>query len=298
MSTNMAPLRVTPRQFREQLERSIDVCGTMGIDINKGRIASYLAVFRTLEAASDNVTQLLDRQLVWAACCETYDLSSLGLLPTGTLLSCRHRLHRLATGPGLYTDAGSADPGRDLAFELKTALSFFEAGAEISMSSPADVVASFDDEKVLVECKRINRKGGLRRRLEEGFDQFLQHRKTESGLGILALDITRVVNKEFGVMVATQEAQATEIHREIESVLANVQEERRRANRNISNPSDVDALMFRVLCMAGTPDGALESVGSTWQIHPLMESNTKRFRRLYDVMQRLPGADPGIFEFA
>mgnify|MGYP000897203880 CR=1 FL=1 len=283
-------------EIAHQLEQAIAACATIGIDIHRGRIATYV---KTLRDAADEHATPPARDLIWAAVCEASDIESLALLPQQVLQGCIERLRTLHTGAAMYVDADQNDQGRDTAFELRTALAFHQGGATVSMGVPSDVVACFGEHRVLIECKRIKTLAALRRRILEAYKQFSNHRhRGETAPGIVALDVTLLVNPDFGILVAQNDAEAQNLlHAHVELAMAQASDELQRAARNIRVDAGIDAFMIRVLCMTGRPDGTGQSTACVWRIQPLVHVRSERFAALYNFLQNLPGFEHGIYTF-
>lgn len=199
----------------------------------------------------------------------------------------------------MYVDAEDNDPGRDLSFELYTALAFHQAGADVSMGVPSDVVAYFGEQRLLIECKRPKSQPAMRRRILEAYCQFSEHRRRgETAVGIVSLDMTVLVNPEFGVLVAESEGEATELlHGHVERTLVAARHELTRAARNARVDAQVDALMMRVKCITGRADGTGISIADVSRIQPLVPIGSPRFNVLYAALQHLAGFEHGVFHF-
>jgi hypothetical protein len=121
----------------------------------------------------------------------------------------KRRIKFVANGPRLYTDeltSASSEKGRNIVFELALASWFARAGFQISPVRTGDLTLQFDDVVLAFECKRPQSVRGLLRavkdagkqvksRLRVGYQSFTR--------SIVAVDITKIVNPDFGLLTAT-----------------------------------------------------------------------------------------------
>lgn len=279
-----------PRSYAkigEDLVRVAAFLQQLGLARLRGRLKTYSDV---LAAASSG--QAVERQLLWAAAVEVDDLVKLTELAPQALGPVRHRLPGLFAGDPVPLAANGDDPGRSLAFELVTGAMLQRLGSRSTFESPADVGNTIASRPLMVECKRPTTATAMAKRLQEGFRQLSEHRRAgHQGFGAVALDVSAIVNPDFGVLV-DQDAPAM-LYGHLQRILAEAKDHLARGARNARADADVQILMMRIKCMTG--DGvSTPNVTEIWQLQPLMALDSPEFAALYAAMQRHPAFTPGV----
>ena len=287
------PAHGNPRPFVEiavALRDAVKHFESFGISLMRGRISTYADA---LDAAGSG--EQVDRALLWSAACEVSDLVAAATLDSVALQPVHFRLTTICGGDPVFTSESGHDPGRNLCFELITAAMLQTNGGRSKLQSPSDVSATFGGMHLLVECKRPTTMPALGRRLKEGYRQLSEiRRKGYGGFGAIALDVSAIVNPDFGVLVAKDAATAANmVYGQIQRVFRNSNEYLARAARNLRQDAGVHLLLFRVKCMTG--DGKEPpNVTQVWHLEPMVQLNSPEFQALYTMMSKLPAFTPGV----
>ena len=115
-----------------------------------------------------------------------------------------------ASGPTTYLleDASnSSNRARDFGFELATMAVLSRAGLPLDLSIPTDVAARFKHRILMFECKRPQSIESVPRLIKKAVDQLAKKYKSvnrRTHKGIIAIDITKVVNPHFNIFVARE----------------------------------------------------------------------------------------------
>ncbi len=102
-----------------------------------------------------------------------------------------------------------SNKGRDIGFELYMASLFARAGFDLDFGTDADLLAIDGAISYFVECKRPQFDHSVHSNVRAAGKQItrrLQHSKrTDSAHGIIALSISKIVNPDFKLLVASNE---------------------------------------------------------------------------------------------
>ena len=262
----------------------------LGVSLMRGRIRAYADA---LDAVGRG--EHVDRALLWSAACEVSDLVAASSLDSTALQSVRHRLPTICGGDPVFAAQSGHDPGRDVCFELITGAMLQAGGVRSGFQNPSDVTSTIRDSRLLVECKRPTTLRALGRRLQEGYRQMSEHRRNGYvGVGAIALEVSVIVNPEFGVLVAKDSMTAVNyVYGHIQQVFRHSSEHLARAARNLRQDAGVHLLMFRVKCMTGD-DKAPPNVTDVWHLEPTVQLNSPEFLALYALMKEQPAFTPGV----
>lgn len=262
----------------------------LGVSLMRGRIRTYVD---TLDAAVRG--EHVDRSLLWSAACEVSDLAKITFLDPVALQPVLHRLTTICGGDLVFTAQSSHDPGRDLCFELVTGAMLQASGVRSEFQNPSDVTSTVGNARLLVECKRPTTLPALGRRLKEGYQQLSDHRRSgHMGFGAIALEVSALVNPDFGVLVAKDAATAMHyVYGHIQKVFQLSSEHLARAARNARQDAAVHVLLFRVKCMTGDDVGP-PNVTEVWHLEPTVHLNSPEFHALYELMKKQPAFTPGV----
>lgn len=262
----------------------------VGVSLMRGRIQVYA---NALAAAGRG--EHVDRALLWSAACEISDLVEASSLDSKSIHAVRHRLATICGGDPVFTAKSGDDPGRDLCFELITGAMLQAAGVRSELQNPSDVTSTVGDARLLVECKRPTTLLALGRRLQQGYRQMSEHRRNgHIGFGAIALEVSTLVNPDFGVLVANDESTAVDyVYGHIQQVFRRSSEYLARAARNSRQDAGVHLLLFRVKCMTGDDKGP-PSVTQVWHLEPTVQLNSPEFQALYALMKKQPAFTPGV----
>ena len=277
-------------QIAADLGKVITYFEELGLSLKRGRIRAYADV---LDAAGRG--EHVDRALLWSAACEVSDLVAASSLDSTAIKPVRHRLEAICGGDPVFTAQSGADPGRNLCFELVTAAMFQAAGVRSELQNPSDVTSIVAGSRLLVECKRPTTLPALGRRLQQGYRQLSEHRRNgHVGFGAIALEVSALVNPDFGVLVAKDtETAVNNVYGHIQKVFRQSSKYLARAARNARHDAGVHLLLFRVQCMTGDGLGP-PNVTTTWHLEPTVALSSPEFKALYELMKKQPAFTPGV----
>jgi hypothetical protein len=181
------------------------------VSYERTRVGEYERAIEALRAsfkASDFDTMRKELLRYVTALFEVHDLIDIHKRLGGRFdADLKRHVESYATGPTNYTEenvATSSNLARNIAFELVLISKLANAGIPLDFSIKTDVAASFDKRSLLFECKRPQSVDALEKRIKEasrqldakyGSAQRLRHR------GIIALDISKLINPEFQLYV-------------------------------------------------------------------------------------------------
>jgi hypothetical protein len=93
------------------------------------------------------------------------------------------------------------DDARNFLFELSIASEIKELGIDIDLSSRADIV--FNDENVLIECKRVRSKNKLITRIKEAIEQSAED-VGDNGKLFIFVDVTEIFDDSKAITVVNE----------------------------------------------------------------------------------------------
>lgn len=279
-----------PAQIATDLGKVITYFEELGLSLMRGRIRAYADV---LDAAGRG--ERVERALLWSAACEVSDLVAASSLDSTAIQPVRHRLAAICDGDPVFTAQSGDDPGRDLCFELITAAMLQAAGVRSELQNPSDVTSIVAGSRLLVECKRPTTLPALGRRLKQGYRQLSEHRRNGYvGFGAIALEVSALVNPDFGVLVAKDtETAVNNVYGHIQKIFRQSSEYLARAARNARHDAGVHLLLFRVRCMTGDGLGP-PNVTTVWHLEPAVSLSSPEFKALYELMKKQPAFTPGV----
>lgn len=262
----------------------------LGVSLMRGRIQVYA---HALDAAERG--EQVDRALLWSAACEISDLVEASSLDSKIFQPVRHRLATICGGDPVFTSQSGDDPGRNLCFELITGAMLQAAGVRSELQNPSDVTSAVGDARLFVECKRPTTLLALGRRLQQGYRQMSEHRRNgHVGFGAIALEVSALVNPDFGVLVAKDAATAVDsVYGHIQQIFRHSTKYLARAARNLRQDAGVHLLLFRVKCMTGDDKGP-PNVTQIWHLEPTVQLDSPEFQALYALMKKQPAFTPGV----
>jgi hypothetical protein len=122
-----------------------------------------------------------------------------------------------------------------------------------------------------------------------------EHRQNgHDGFGAIALEISALVNPNFGVLVAKDAETAVHyVYSHIQRVFQQSVEYLARAARNLRQDARVHLLLFRVKCMTGD-EKMPPNITEVWHLEPTVRLNTPEFQTLYMLMKKLPAFNPSV----
>jgi hypothetical protein len=275
----------TLSDYSADLSTALDRFERIGVILRRGRYNVYETTLLQALQEPDRI----DPRLINSAIAESIDLSSIAVLPDECFARHRATLTHIADGEAVYADAGEHDPGREIAFQFIVGSKFFAAGAHIDFENPSDVVATIDEVRVLIECKRLKTHAALGRGIREAFRQLSEHRRAaHEGLGVIAVELSSALNPEFlELLLAEGELPNAALHLEVERLFAYAREHLHRAARNRRPDSEVDILLFRAQCFMRL--GRTRTCGTSWLAQPAADIGSHRFGEMQRILERMPG---------
>ena len=196
----------------KEVERSyIEACEwiqSLGIDYKKTRFGIYEKDMEAFVAGKDQVEGDEDskeriREFLNANM-EAVELIRIKTAfeesDTGQLLENIKKM----TGGQKFRNSSKADQSRDFAFELGVATRFIRAGYEVDLKSISDLVVTIDGRNLYVECKRLKSYSQFEKRAKEANKQIrrrIEQDRSSKSRGLIALNVTDVVNANAGVIV-------------------------------------------------------------------------------------------------
>jgi hypothetical protein len=114
----------------------------------------------------------------------------------------RH-VQTVSRGPINYVDenpATSSNAARNIAFELAVMAKLASVGIPLDFSIPIDVACDFGGRSLLFECKRPQSTEKVETNVRKAFAQLEEKYRTSQRYrhrGIIALDVTKLINPEF-----------------------------------------------------------------------------------------------------
>jgi len=211
----------------QEFEAAISWLSAYGLAIEHARLARYRAVVRELSArlqagTLEGLFEPRDGALTERGVLEAlYEIGELQAIhraaPAIAASGLINRLGTAVKGPLSYTaETERSNHPRNAAFELIVAARLSEAGFALgtSTSSRADLWFPLEARPIFVECKRPRAQRSVLPNLREAFSQ-IRKRCDESrrprARGIVALDVTRIVNPEFRPIWVDSEAALEEV---------------------------------------------------------------------------------------
>lgn len=258
-----------------------------GIDWKAGRIAEYEKILVEAEEsrkAENPARWPHDRmRALFAAGCEIFDFIEISELTGDVVKGHRDKLAAVVKGGTFYDEVAISenDQGRDTAFELLTAVGMQRAGATPHLDDPADVRADFEDFRVLIECKRPKTVAGYVRLMQNASRQFSRHRKNgHDAVGIVAVDLTRLINPDMHILPAATRDQAMEaLHRFTQAKVDELAIELAKQRQQFHEDALIDATIVRATAISINQEDNRPEVVTAIQIRPeSLDPNSRPYR--------------------
>ena len=195
----------------DDLDRAVAWVRLFGIEPNPTRLGNYVRAANLLKSAYNNA-----RMDVLASDLPVFNnmfYEVLEFVAIHKALAGKYDEHlsehvrKMVSGPVVNTDEvpeTSSNVARDTTFELALMALVAQAGLQLNFKPKVDVALDFEGRHYLIECKRPRGYKGLEKNLKDAKKQLTRacgaalHTRTR---GIVALDITRLVNPEFKIYV-------------------------------------------------------------------------------------------------
>lgn len=192
-----------------------------GVEYEKTRIGEYQrAVELLVSAHRDARLDVLQREFprINNALFEVHDVIYIHRALAGRFDAELDRYVRAyASGPITYTNEkpqNASNFGRNIGLELSVMAALARAEIPLDFSIPTDVATKFGNRTLLFECKRPQSAEAVKQRVKDAFRQLEQKYQTAQRSryrGIIALDITKVLNPEFKLYVTNDRVSIDQI---------------------------------------------------------------------------------------
>ena len=148
---------------------------------------------------------------------------------------------------------GSPDPrqekmsglkARDILFELSVAAFFRARKIPVLIGFGRDGILRFESERLLVECKRVRSSKAVKAAIEKAIEQInrrLTRRKPHGGFGLIALDISLLMNPKQLFLVPHNEI---ELQHAVEETMKSFSMDNDRHLSATNNPRMLGTLVF------------------------------------------------------
>ena len=204
----------TFRELSEKLQAALGWLQTLGIVPNPTRHGEYQRLMKRLvtsQEAKDEGALRAEFPQFNNMLFEVHDLIEIHSRLAGKFDDGIGRQVKLfAAGPTTYLledVSNSSNRARDFGFELATMAALSRAGLSLDFSIPTDVAARFKHRILMFECKRPQSIESVPRLIKRAVDQLAKKYKSvnrRTHKGIVAIDITKVVNPHFNIFVARE----------------------------------------------------------------------------------------------
>ncbi|WP_342619291.1 hypothetical protein [Rhodoferax sp. GW822-FHT02A01] len=213
-------VEVTPHtlaEIAEHYEAALAWVAANGFPVDRGRHAEYRRTIKTLldqftDNGWGNISDDSYRDRVCTALLESRELVSIYRgLSTSTESAAIENLQHYIKGPVLPTQeqaATASNKARNFGFELYLNALFAHADLHPEYSTKADLSFLVDELRIFVEAKRptsgTSVETSLRIAIGQLTDRLCKHEEPDRA-GIVALDLSKVINPENRVMLVRDE---------------------------------------------------------------------------------------------
>jgi hypothetical protein len=209
-------------ELHDRLAAAMAWIRSLGVRPVQGRIRDYIRAIKSADAAAARGDPDELRTIFPSVASDLYEANEYATVQAafGDGLHdafVRPRVDALASGPRSYVDENASSSGnrpRNLMFELLVGGRLVAGGLTIDSNASADVETTIGSTRVVVECKRPQSERRVERRVKEAREQLLIAAGDDSGrpaLGIIALDLTKVANPNFDILVRVPRTEGTEL---------------------------------------------------------------------------------------
>jgi hypothetical protein len=201
---------------------------SLGIDVPRCRVGKYIRDLKLLVKAvrEGNFSEIASHQMaIDTALYEAEEFVQIhrGLSSGVVDGALRSKLKIAAGGPASYVDeklGASSNRARDTAFELLTA-ERLASGGLLPLFEPSDIAVDAEPRRLLFECKRIQsaNDSAIERNFRDAERQLQEGYRRTFGFdsrGVIALDVTKLINPKFVNPALTQEEISTLLSKTLE----------------------------------------------------------------------------------
>ncbi len=214
----------TTNSFQElsgKLQASLNWLRQLGITPNPTRLGEYDRLLKRLvksQEAKDEGALQADFAVFTNMLFEIHELIDIHSALAGKYdAEISKQVKTFAGGPTSYLledVATSSNRARDFGFELALMAALSRATLPLDFTIQTDVAAGFEQRTLMFECKRPQSADSVPRLARKAADQLRGKYKSFSRRnrrGIIALDVTKVINPEFKILVGKENAHIDQI---------------------------------------------------------------------------------------
>lgn len=202
-------------QIEKELEDAICWLKKLGVNPNRGRFGAYHKALKHLFNSYNKKNYEGDFPAEVNAIYEVFDLVDIHKGLSGYESKDLPELANFyQKGVNCYSEENINKSGgkpRNTAFELLVSSKLYKSGVNIFLSSECDVVGVFENNRVLVECKRLHSFNKIKANIDDAakqLDDKLSNPVFPRSCGVIALDFTKLVNPDFKLLVKENEESA------------------------------------------------------------------------------------------
>lgn len=209
------------RELSEKLEASLLWLKELGISPNPTRLGDYNRLLRRLvisQEAKDEAILRADFPQFNNMLFEVHELIDIHSTLAGKYdAEISRQIKTFAGGPTSYLledVTTSSNRARDFGFELAIMAALSRADLPLDFSIPTDVAARFKHRVLMFECKRPQSADSVSRLVKKAADQLKDKYKSSdrpNRKGIIAIDVTKVLNPDFKILVGQENAHIDQI---------------------------------------------------------------------------------------
>ncbi|MEW8383996.1 MAG: hypothetical protein AB2705_22320 [Candidatus Thiodiazotropha sp.] len=206
-------------QIEEELNDAIEWLTSLGVVPNRGRFGLYNKTLQKLFRShkEDRNQGYSDFPKMANAIYEVFDLIE---IHKGLSDISQDEISKLANfyqkGVEEYTKENPDKSGnmpRNTAFELLISSKLHVSNIDIDLTSISDTSGQFENNHLLVECKRLQSENNIQRNIKDAKSQLKKkifNPVKSRTCGVIALDFTKLLNPDFGLLVKNNEEEAQE----------------------------------------------------------------------------------------
>jgi hypothetical protein len=199
----------------QQYKKALIWLDQMGVKVGKGRLDCYKLfledfLVRYKIDKKDELNKLFPGAINTFyevdSICSIFE--SLQTLKMDQIAGVKDKLAKAVCGPEAATDeTARSNAARNFLFEVlvSSRLHNPSKGIIVDFASKTDTAATFLQKKYLIECKRLQSKENLENNVRKAANQLNKALRSKIGSnhrGIIALDISKIVNPSFKLLVA------------------------------------------------------------------------------------------------
>lgn len=195
-------------QTEKELNEAICWLETLGITPNRGRFGIYQKSLKKLFSSYKDKNSKGDFVAEVNAIYEVFDLID---IHRGLKENSSRELPELANffqkGANCYSEENIGKSGnkpRNTAFELLVASKLGKSNIRTYLSQQSDVEGIFENNRMLIECKRLHSFNKIKANLDDAaqqLDEKISNPKHPRTFGVIALDFTKLLNPDFDLLV-------------------------------------------------------------------------------------------------